>query len=257
MFNAETVGRNISILRKKRGITQMELSNKLGISFQAVSNWERGVAMPDISNLKQLAKVLGTTTDEILGEEKPVHNISATEEEATSLEPVKSEEAVAVQPLHETVEHGSGASAKALLMGMTKRKYASKYAKISEEYSKIESEYRRLQTEGATDDELDDLEDRMDDLEDVLEDIEDQLEEAFENIEEGLEDAFESFEEGLEDALDALGDKLDGLGDFIENIVDGFGDFIDDVFDNKVFEKLGAKLEKLKGSLGRLGERFR
>lgn len=101
MFNAETVGRNISILRKKCGITQMELANRLGLSFQAVSNWERGVAMPDISNLKQLAEVLGTTTDCILGDERAAQIISAAEEGKTPSEPIEPEEFVAVAPLLE------------------------------------------------------------------------------------------------------------------------------------------------------------
>jgi transcriptional regulator with XRE-family HTH domain len=101
MFNAETVGRKISILRKKRGITQMELANRLGISFQAVSNWERGVAMPDIGNLKLLAQVLETTTDCILGDERTAQIISAAEEGKTPSEPIKPEEFVAVAPLLE------------------------------------------------------------------------------------------------------------------------------------------------------------
>ena len=277
MFSAESVGRNISIMRKKRGITQMELANRLGISFQAVSNWERGISMPDIANLKLLAEIFETTTDEILGEVKDVHNVPAVDETEAQPEPEKTGDDAA-QPQSETVEHSEGADAKQLLVEMTKRKFASKYEKLAEEYSKLESEYRRMKEEGATEDELDDLEDRMDDLEDALEDIEDDLEDALEDIEDGLEDAFEgigeglenafesfgvglenafeSIEEGLDDALDALGDKLDGFGDFIENIVDGIGDFIEDVFDSKVFEKLGAKLEKLKESLGRLGGFF-
>lgn len=101
MFNAETVGRNISVLRKKRGITQMELANRLSISFQAVSNWERGIAMPDISNLKLLAQVLETTTDTILGDERAAEIISAVEEGKTPPEPLKPDEFVAVAPLLE------------------------------------------------------------------------------------------------------------------------------------------------------------
>lgn len=70
MFKMDDVGRRISVMRKNAGLTQMELANKLGISYQAVSNWERGVAMPDISNLGALAKILGVTVDDIIGDEK-------------------------------------------------------------------------------------------------------------------------------------------------------------------------------------------
>ena len=43
-INIVGVGQTISRLRKKHNMTQMELADLLGISFQAVSNWERGVS---------------------------------------------------------------------------------------------------------------------------------------------------------------------------------------------------------------------
>lgn len=70
MFKMEDVGRRISLMRKNAGLTQMELANRLGISYQAVSNWERGIAMPDISNLGALAGELGVTVDDIIGDKK-------------------------------------------------------------------------------------------------------------------------------------------------------------------------------------------
>lgn len=42
MFDMNQMGANICKFRKSIGITQMDLADKLGISFQAVSNWERG-----------------------------------------------------------------------------------------------------------------------------------------------------------------------------------------------------------------------
>ena len=47
-------------------MTQMELADKLGISFQAVSNWERGNTMPDISKLPELARIFQVSVDELL-----------------------------------------------------------------------------------------------------------------------------------------------------------------------------------------------
>jgi len=51
MFDMNEVGRRISTARKDKNMTQMELADRLNISFQAVSNWERGISMPDISKL--------------------------------------------------------------------------------------------------------------------------------------------------------------------------------------------------------------
>lgn len=68
MFNMENVGRKIAALRKNHNMTQLELADKMGISFQAVSNWERGNSMPDISKLPELAELFGVTVDDLLGE---------------------------------------------------------------------------------------------------------------------------------------------------------------------------------------------
>ena len=69
MFN-EKVGKYIMILRKARKYTQQKLADKLGVSHQAVSNWERGESMPDISILPRLAAILGTSVDNILSADK-------------------------------------------------------------------------------------------------------------------------------------------------------------------------------------------
>ena len=54
-------------LRKAAGLTQRELGNRIGVSPQAVTQWETGIKCPSVSNLTKLADVLGTTTDAILG----------------------------------------------------------------------------------------------------------------------------------------------------------------------------------------------
>lgn len=53
--------------RKQLGYTQQKIADYLNVSFQAVSKWENGTAYPDISLLPQLAHILGTTTDTLLG----------------------------------------------------------------------------------------------------------------------------------------------------------------------------------------------
>lgn len=44
MFDMKEIGQRLSVMRKNAHLTQMELANRLGISYQAVSNWERGVS---------------------------------------------------------------------------------------------------------------------------------------------------------------------------------------------------------------------
>lgn len=74
MFNMENIGLKISQLRKSNNMTQMELADKMNISFQAVSNRERGNSMPDISKLPELAQLFGVTIDEILEEKSELLN---------------------------------------------------------------------------------------------------------------------------------------------------------------------------------------
>jgi transcriptional regulator with XRE-family HTH domain len=65
MFSIVKMGRRISQLRKAKNLTQMGLADLLGVSFQSVSNWERGIAMPDISRLPELAQIFNCTIDKM------------------------------------------------------------------------------------------------------------------------------------------------------------------------------------------------
>ena len=60
------IGKYIQQLRKGSGMTQKELADKLNISFQAVSKWENGDALPDTGILLDLCETLGTTADKLL-----------------------------------------------------------------------------------------------------------------------------------------------------------------------------------------------
>lgn len=60
------IGRNISALRKARGITQEELANELGVSAQAVSKWENDSSCPDVSLLTKIADYFEVTVDALL-----------------------------------------------------------------------------------------------------------------------------------------------------------------------------------------------
>ena len=65
-FNVKKTGEQIYALRKRKGLTQAELAQRLNISFQAVSKWERGETLPDTAILIDLANILETTIDNIL-----------------------------------------------------------------------------------------------------------------------------------------------------------------------------------------------
>ncbi len=65
-MNIDKVSQQISALRKAKGLTQNELGERVGVTFQAVSKWERGETLPDISILPDLARVLETSIDSIL-----------------------------------------------------------------------------------------------------------------------------------------------------------------------------------------------
>lgn len=60
------IGTNISNLRKRQGLTQAGLAEKVNYSDKAVSKWERGESAPDILTLVSLAEVLGVTVDDLL-----------------------------------------------------------------------------------------------------------------------------------------------------------------------------------------------
>ncbi len=68
-----SVGRQIALLRNSKRLTQAELGERLCVSYQAVSKWERSETLPDTALLPNLASVLETTVDNILcSNRKPV-----------------------------------------------------------------------------------------------------------------------------------------------------------------------------------------
>lgn len=63
---SETTGDRIRFLRQKNNLLQQELADKVGVSRQVLSNWERDVTPPDAEGLARLSKVLGMSADFIL-----------------------------------------------------------------------------------------------------------------------------------------------------------------------------------------------
>lgn len=70
MFDTRKIGMKIAVLRKAKDMTQLELADKMLVSYQAVSNWERGNSLPDISKLVELSHILGVSIEELLDSEK-------------------------------------------------------------------------------------------------------------------------------------------------------------------------------------------
>ena len=99
MFDMQLVGKTISSLRKEKNMTQMELADRLGISFQAVSNWERGQTMPDIAKLGELAEIFGVTIDELLGSKKSARMVERIIREEPVAEELSTEDFLEMAPL--------------------------------------------------------------------------------------------------------------------------------------------------------------
>ena len=62
----QTFGMMVSSLRKEKGMTQLELADKMGVTDKAVSKWERDLSYPDINSISKLAEILGVSVDELM-----------------------------------------------------------------------------------------------------------------------------------------------------------------------------------------------
>ncbi len=65
-----SIGSNIRELREAKGLTQEKLAEKLGVTFQAVSSWERNEYKPETANLLKLADELNVPVTAIVEEKK-------------------------------------------------------------------------------------------------------------------------------------------------------------------------------------------
>ena len=62
----ETFGNMVAALRKEKGMTQLELAEKMGVTDKAVSKWERDLSFPDVSSIPKLAEILEVSVDELM-----------------------------------------------------------------------------------------------------------------------------------------------------------------------------------------------
>ena len=99
-FDTTKVAQKIRNARIAKNMTQMNLADAMEVSYQAVSNWERGNSMPDIGRLRQLCGILDISVEELLGGgdgAKTVAKIVNRDEEDP--EPVTVDELEEVAPL--------------------------------------------------------------------------------------------------------------------------------------------------------------
>lgn len=111
MFDTMKIAKIIREARMAKNMTQMQLADAMGVSYQAVSNWERGNSMPDISKLEDLCNALDISVAALLGMETKA---AAAVEKVMQDAPLTAEELAEVAPIlpPETVKEQAKASGK-------------------------------------------------------------------------------------------------------------------------------------------------
>ena len=74
IMRQEKIGAFIALKRKEKKLTQEELASKLNISKNAVSKWERGLSLPDVSTMPLLCEILEITLNELFNGEMNSNN---------------------------------------------------------------------------------------------------------------------------------------------------------------------------------------
>ncbi|MCH5257300.1 MAG: helix-turn-helix transcriptional regulator [Lachnospiraceae bacterium] len=80
-MDQQKTGKFLKELRNKKGITQEQFAERLGVSNRSISRWENGVTMPDFDLLIQMAKYYDVEIGEILDGERKVENMDKQTEE--------------------------------------------------------------------------------------------------------------------------------------------------------------------------------
>ena len=92
-MNKQSFGKMISSLRKDRGMTQLDLAKKMGVTDKAVSKWERDLSFPDINSIPKLAEIFDVSVDELM---QVKSDVNVVEEEV--VKESKFEEVIDVVP---------------------------------------------------------------------------------------------------------------------------------------------------------------
>ena len=130
MFDIVKIGMNISKHRRAKNMTQMELADRLNISYQAVSNWECGKSMPDIAKLTELADIFGISVDELLNNKRAAEIIDQLAAD-TGMPVLSKEELAEVAPILKPDQVDQVASG---IIGLTAADIASVAPFLSQEF---------------------------------------------------------------------------------------------------------------------------
>ncbi len=65
--NDKQIGLRLKTVRKEAGLTQQQLAKRLGIPYQSIGQWERGIRNPKIETLQAIADAIGVSLDYLLG----------------------------------------------------------------------------------------------------------------------------------------------------------------------------------------------
>lgn len=76
---------NIYTLRRKAGLSQEQLAERLAVTRQTISKWEGGHSVPDLEKLQAMAAVFGVTLDELTGTEQPAPRQASPKPNKTGL----------------------------------------------------------------------------------------------------------------------------------------------------------------------------
>jgi transcriptional regulator with XRE-family HTH domain len=75
----EHIGEHIAHYRKKAGLTQEQLAEKMGITAQAVSKWENGLTCPDLDSVARLADFLGVSVEQLIHGDSALPSVKVVE----------------------------------------------------------------------------------------------------------------------------------------------------------------------------------
>lgn len=127
--------------RKKAGLSQEELADKLGISRQAVSKWERVEASPDTDNLIALANLYGVSLDELINGKKETKEEQETNNETSKEE--KDDSTIRTDDKGIHLNDGSGDSIDIDDSGIHLKKGTGKSIHVDKDYVKNEIRIKR------------------------------------------------------------------------------------------------------------------
>ena len=91
-MDQEKIGKFISKVRKEKNITQEQLADKLHITNRAISKWENGICLPDVSIMMELCKILDISINDLFIGEKTKNNENSKKLEENILNLLKKEE---------------------------------------------------------------------------------------------------------------------------------------------------------------------